>query len=102
MSGTFEKPNAAGQHRKASIPPTSELYHQIFFSKEAATARKALVPTFVVSLIYNAILLLSCLSPFFGSLLQSNDISRISVAVVNLDDGFYGSAVISGIRESLG
>jgi hypothetical protein len=101
MSGTFEKSNASVQHREASTPPTFELYRHTFFSKEAATARKALVPTLVVPLIYNAILLLACLSLFFGSLLQSNDISRIVVAVVNLDDGFFGSAIISGIQKSL-
>lgn len=82
-------------------PPPTQLYRYKFFSPEAAPARRALLPGVVLPLIFNAILMWACLSLFFGSLLQSNNTSKISVTAVNLDDGFVGKTLISGVNKSL-
>lgn len=92
---------------KAPIPqeqvssPTLQLYTYKFFSAQAAAARKALIPAFVLPLIYNAILLWACLALFFGSLLDNNDVSKIRVVAVNLDTGVFGNGLIQGIQRSL-
>ncbi|KAH7392386.1 hypothetical protein DE146DRAFT_766661 [Phaeosphaeria sp. MPI-PUGE-AT-0046c] len=82
-------------------PSPSPLYSHTFFSKEAAQARKALVPGLVVPVLYNALLLCACLALFLGSLIKANDISHIRITVVNLDDGVFGDGLVNGIKSSL-
>lgn len=87
--------------RQSASPSPQPLYTHKFFSPEGANARKTLVPIVVLPLIYNALLLWACLGLFFGSLLKSNDITRIRVTAVNLDDGTFGESVVQGIQQSL-
>jgi hypothetical protein len=100
MSNTLDKTNTLAE-QEDSAPSTPRLYCHTFFSTEAAAARKALVPSLILPLFYNAILLWVCLALFFGSLLKNNDISRTSIMAVNLDDGPFGDALIQGIKRSL-
>ena len=100
MSNTLQKTNTPVEQQD-SASSTPRLYRHTFFSLEGAAARKALVPSLILPLIYNAILLWACLALFFGSLLKNNDVSRISVTAVNLDDDPFGEAVIQGIERSL-
>jgi hypothetical protein len=83
------------------LNPPPSLYRHTFFSSQGAATRKALIPGLVLPLVYNAILLWACISLFFGSLVQNNDVSKISVSVINLDDGLFGEGMMSGIREVL-
>src|SRR4051794_36065168 len=79
----------AQQGFSSSLPhpnPLPSLYRHKFFSSQGAAARKALIPGLVLPLVYNAILLWACISLFFGSLVQNNDVSKISVSAINLDD----------------
>lgn len=104
MSHTPPEPKDRTQHgvaRQSTSLSSPPLYTHKFFSPEGAIARKTLVPIVVLPLIYNAILLWACLALFFGSLLKNNDLSRISVTAVNLDNGAFGDGVIQGIKQSL-
>lgn len=108
MSDAIEKaePSLRQQEKPPSSitspsPSPSPLYSHTFFSKEAAEARKGLIPGLVVPVIYNALLLCACLALFLGSLIRGNDISHIKVTAVNLDDGIFGSSLINGIKKSL-
>ncbi|CAO2657708.1 Nn.00g038340.m01.CDS01 [Neocucurbitaria sp. VM-36] len=101
MSGLPQDTKIPLQH-EGPPSPTPQLYRHAFFSKEGTIARKALVPTLILPIIYNAVLLWACLSLFFGSLIKNNDVSRISVTAINLDNGSFGERFIDGIKESLG
>jgi hypothetical protein len=100
MSNTLDKTNTLAE-QDDSAPSTPRLYRHTFFSIEGAPARKALVPSLILPLFYNAILLWVCLALFFGSLLKNNDVSRISIMAVNLDDGPFGDALMHGVKRSL-
>ena len=100
MSNTTQDTKCPIQHEEAASP-TPQLYCHTFFSSQGAAARKALIPALVLPLIYNAVLLWACVSLFFGSLLNSNDVSKIGVVVIDLDDGSFGEGVLAGIRGSL-
>lgn len=100
MSTSLEKTDTLVRQEE-SASPAPELYRHKFFSSEGTAARKALVPALIVPLIFNAILLWACLSLFLGSLLNNNDISKIRVAAVNLDDGSFGEGLINGLKGSL-
>ena len=99
MAYTLRDTNSPVLQDSTSASP--QLYRHTFFSVEGATARKALVPSLILPLIYNSILLWACLALFFGSLLKNNDVSRINIMALNLDDGPFGEAVIKGIERSL-
>lgn len=99
MPNTLRNSNTLVQ-REDPASSTSQLYRHTFFSTESAVARKVLVPSLILPLIYNANLLWTCLSLFFGSLLKNGDVSRISIAALNLDDGRFGEALIKGIERS--
>jgi hypothetical protein len=100
MSNKLEKSISSIQQQEDPASSITPLYSHTFFSKDARAARKALIPGLVLPLIYNAILLWACLSLFFGSLIKSSDISKISVTAVNLDSGFFGSELIGSIKDS--
>jgi hypothetical protein len=96
----FQKTNTpVGQ--EDSAPSTPDLYRHTFFSTEGAVARRTLVSSLILPLVYNAILLWACLALFFGSLLKTDDVSQIVITAVNLDDGYLGEALIQGIEGSL-
>ena len=80
---------------------SSRLYQHNFLSEEGKAARKALLPSVFLPLVFNGLLIWACLSLFFGSLKQNADISKIDVRVVNLDDGYVGAALVAGIQTSL-
>ncbi|KAH7064270.1 hypothetical protein BKA63DRAFT_608550 [Paraphoma chrysanthemicola] len=101
MSMTPEKQPATALEQDTSRTVSPPLYSYTFFAKEATFARKSLVPGLLLPVIYNAVLLWTCLALFLGSLIRSNDISRISITAVNLDDGSFGSQIIGGISTSL-
>ena len=101
MSTPLEKSPASSEQQHEPTSSNTLLYTHTFFSPEAAAARKALIPSYIVPLIYNAILLWACVALFFGSLLKNNDLSRITVTGVNLDDGPFGAGLINGIKGSL-
>jgi hypothetical protein len=100
MLNTTQATKLPIQHEETASP-TPQLYRHTFFSSQGAAARKALVPALVLPLIYNAVLLWACVSLFFGSLLNSNDVSKIGVVAVDLDHGSFGEGVLAGIRGSL-
>lgn len=100
MRGKVEHDAAPVEVSRTSTPPPS-LYAHGFFSAEAKPARKAIFPALILPLVYNAILLWACLALFFGSLLQSNDLSKTKVTLLNFDDGFVGKAVVDGVNKSL-
>jgi hypothetical protein len=87
--------------QEESASPSPPLYRHKFFSSEGTAARKALVPTLLIPLVFNAILLWACLSLFLGSLLNNNNISKIHISVVNLDNGSFGEGFINGLKGSL-
>ncbi|KAF2020579.1 hypothetical protein BU24DRAFT_469342 [Aaosphaeria arxii CBS 175.79] len=80
---------------------STELYSYTFFSPQGATLRKSLVPSLVLPIIYNIILLWVCLSLVLGSLVPNNDVSKLKVTALNLDDGAFGTGLIQGIQASL-
>jgi hypothetical protein len=100
MSNSLAKTDTLVRHEE-SASPGPQLYRHKFFSSEGTAARKALVPTLFIPLVFNAILLWACLSLFFGSLLNNNDISKIHVSAVNLDNGSFGEGLIEGLKGSL-
>lgn len=100
LNGLEKSPtSSARQHESTST--STPLYIHTFFSPDAVAACKQIIPSYVLPVIYNAILLWACVALFFGSLLKNNDISRISVTAVNLDDGSFGAGLIDGIKSSL-
>jgi hypothetical protein len=101
MSTTRNRPSTTVKEVADPTSTTPSLYQHTFFSREAIAARKALIPALILPIFYNALLLWACLSLFFGSLLGSSDISHIRVAAINLDDGFFGTALIDGIKGRL-
>jgi hypothetical protein len=93
------------QGSSSSSSPHSDrpasIYNHTFFSPQGAAARKALVPGLILPLVYNAILLWACGALFFGSLVKTNDLSKIRVSAVNFDDGVLGVGIMGGIQDSL-
>ncbi|KAF2728008.1 hypothetical protein EJ04DRAFT_557036 [Polyplosphaeria fusca] len=87
-----------------TVPPTippPHLYAHSFFSTTARPIRRSLLSGLVVPVFLNGLLMWACLALFFGSLLKTNDVRKIGVSVVNLDDGFVGEGVVEGVRGSL-
>jgi hypothetical protein len=102
MFSPRKQPSTSVEQEEGLTATTSKtpLYHYTFFAKEAAAARKTLVPGLILPVFYNVLLLWVCLSLYFGSLLKSNDISRIHVAAININDGPFGAALIAAIKYS--
>ena len=76
------------------------LYGHSFFDKELRGSRKLLVQTLFLPLLYTSLLMWACLSMYWGSLLPNNNLTKLTVAVVDLDGGFLGQQVIQGIQAS--
>ena len=79
---------------------TEPLYNLSFFQKEFGPIRKELIGTLVIPLIYTSLLMWGCLSLYYGSLISSNNLSKLTVYVVDLDGGSLGQQVVTGIRKS--
>jgi hypothetical protein len=60
-----------------------------------------LLDAVLLPLIYTTVLMWICLSLFWGSLFDNNNLRKIGVTAVNLDDGFVGSSLICALKSEI-
>ena len=84
----------------AASAADESLYNTSFFHPSFASSRKQLIGLLVLPLIYTSLLMLGCLSLYFGSLISNNNLSKLSVYAVDLDGGLLGQQIIAGIKKS--
>lgn len=77
----------------------ADLYTVSFFSEGFRESRKRLIGVLLLPLIYTSLVFLACLSLYYGSLVSSHDLTRLTVYVVDLDNGFLGQRVVDGIKN---
>ena len=75
------------------------LYTHSFWSKDFRSTRKLSFQTYVLPIVYTSLLMWACLSFYWGSLLSYNSLTKLPVYAVDLDGGFLGQQVISGIQS---
>lgn len=83
-----------------AAPDGTRLYQYSLWDKEMRKHRGKIWPLIGLPLIYTSILMWTCLSLFWGSLVGNNDLGRLTVALVNLDHGFVGEAIVAGVKAS--
>lgn len=81
--------------------PARDLYSLSFWDSEFRETRKVLGKTLALPLLYTSLLMWACLSLYWGSLLSNNSLGKLQVYAVDLDDGFLGKQIISGIQEAI-
>jgi hypothetical protein len=77
------------------------MYNHNFWDKEIRVQRGMLAGVLLLPIFYTTLLMWACLSLYWGSLVPNNDVTNISVYFVNLDEGFLGDQVVSGIQASI-
>lgn len=86
----------------AGIAANATLYQYAFWDKEVAPKRKLLTSLLLLPLLYTTLLMWLCLSIFWGSLVDSNNVGKIKVLVANLDAGnFLGDQIAAGIQNDI-
>jgi hypothetical protein len=77
------------------------MYQFSLWDKEILKYRRMLFDAVFLPLIYTTILMWICLSLFWGSLFDNNNLRKIGVTAVNLDDGFVGSSLIGALKSEI-
>ena len=86
----------------ASTAADIALYQHAFWDKEVAPKRKLLISLLLLPLLYTTLLMWLCLSIYWGSLVDSNNVGKIKVLVANLDTGnFLGDQIAAGIQNDI-
>ena len=86
---------------KETTETSVQLYNRSLFDKELRGSWKSLTDILFLPLLYTTILFWACLCLYWGSTV-SNDLSRIKVSVVNLDDGDFGRDLVQSIASFSG
>lgn len=86
----------------ASTTANTTLYQHAFWDKEVAPKRKLLTSLLLLPLLYTTLLMWLCLSIYWGSLVDSNNVGKIKVLIANLDTGnFLGDQIAAGIQNDI-
>ena len=104
MATPAESPAASTDMEKPMSAPGGEpsLYQHSFWHKDMAVHRKSLIGTLILPLIYTSISMWICLSLFWGSLLENNNLSKLKVEFVNLDKGgFVGDTLFQEVQAAV-
>lgn len=80
--------------------PRQSLYTLSFLDPEFRPQRKEILQILSVPLLFTLISMWVDVSLFFGSLPASPILNRLDVYVVDLDHGFLGTQIVSGIKTS--
>ena len=83
----------------ASGRATTELYSHSFWDPELKKSRTSLISTLILPILYLSISMWAVLSLYWGSTTYSS-LNGLSVQVTNLDNGHFGTQVLSAIQES--
>ena len=91
---------ASHETNRTSSEPV--LYSYAFWDKRMLPKRKMLTGLLLLPVLYTTLLMWLCLSIYWGSLVDSNNVTKLKVVVVNLDiESFLGEQVISGIHKDI-
>ena len=78
--------------------PAQHLYRHGFFDPYMRRHWPKLVRTLILPVCLDAVLILGCLSMYWATLQQNNQLGRLTVAVVDLDRGLLGNQVVQGLK----
>ena len=86
---------------KETTETSVQLYNRSLFDKQLRDSWKSLYDILLLPLLYTTLLFWACLCLYWGSTV-SNDLSRIPVAVVNLDNGDFGRDLVQSVSSFSG